>query len=100
MALDETDRKILRLLQADGKISHAAIAEQVGIKARSVFERIKKLETRGVIRGYTTLIEAEAIGKNITAFISLTMMGGPAYADESAVIEELASEPEIEECHV
>lgn len=100
MALDVTDLKILEILQADGKTSHAAIAEKVGIKAPSVFERIKKLETRGVIKGYTVLIDAEALGKNLTAFISVSIMGGPAYADESSIIDKLAEEPAIEECHV
>ncbi len=100
MNLDAIDLKILAILQADGKTSHAAIAEQVGIKAPSVFERIKKLETRGVIRGYTVLIDAEALGRNLTALISVTLMGGPDYADESAIVAELAAEPAVEECHI
>jgi Lrp/AsnC family leucine-responsive transcriptional regulator len=98
--IDEIDLKILKILQADGKTSHTAIAEKVGIKAPSVFERIKKLEAKGVIQGYTALINAEALGKNLTAFIGLTLLDGPAYADENLIVEELAREPEIEECHV
>ncbi len=100
MALDATDLKILEILQADGKASHAAIAERVGIKAPSVFERVKKMEIRGVIQGYTVRVNPEAIGKNLTAFISVTIMGGPAYADEGAIIEKLNAEICIEECHV
>jgi len=100
MALDATDLKILQILQADGKTSHAAIAEQVGIKPPSVFERVKKLEARGVIKGYTALLDAEALGKNLTAFISVTLMGGPAYADESVIVTALANEVDIEECHI
>jgi Lrp/AsnC family leucine-responsive transcriptional regulator len=100
MALDATDLKILEILQADGKASHAAIAEKVGIKAPSVFERIKKLEGRGIIQGYTVLIDPAALDKNLTAFIGVTIMGGPDYADESAIVDKIANEPAIEECHI
>ncbi len=100
MALDEIDLKILKILQADGRVSHAAIADKVGIKPPSVFERIKKLEGRGVIQGYSALINAEDLGKELTAFIGLTIMGGPEYADESGIVAEFANETSIEECHV
>ncbi len=100
MALDATDLKILEILQSDGKASHAAIAERVGIKAPSVFERVKKMENRGIIQGYTVQVNPAALDKNLTAFISVTIMGGPAFADESAIIARLNQEICIEECHV
>src|ERR1700694_4108310 len=98
--LDEIDRKILRILLLKGKASHAEIAEQVNIKAPSVFERIKKLHERGVITGYTANVDADKLGKNLTAFISLTLQGGPRYADETAIIERISQEQSIEECHI
>lgn len=98
--LDEIDRTILRILLANGKTSQADIAEQVGIKAPSVFERIKKLQDRGVITGYSACVDADKLGKNLTAFISVTLEGGARYADESSIIESIRTETSIEECHV
>src|SRR3954453_11555006 len=98
--LDDIDRTILRILLANGKTSQADIAQQVGIKAPSVFERIKKLQDRGVITGYSACVDADKLGKNLTAFISVTLEGGARYADESSIIESIRSETSIEECHV
>lgn len=70
--LDDTDRKILDLLQQDGRMTNAAIGEKVGMTAPSVFERIRKLESRKVIQRYTAVINPAAVGKTITAFIRLT----------------------------
>jgi Lrp/AsnC family leucine-responsive transcriptional regulator len=98
--LDDIDRTILRILLANGKTSQADIAEQVGIKAPSVFERIKKLQDRGVITGYSACVDADKLGKNLTAFISVTLEGGARYADESSIIEAIRSETSIEECHI
>ncbi len=100
IALDEIDRTILRILLTNGKTSQADIAEQVGIKAPSVFERIKKLQDRGVITGYSACVDADKLGKNLTAFISVTLEGGTRYADESGIIEAIRAESSIEECHI
>jgi Lrp/AsnC family transcriptional regulator, leucine-responsive regulatory protein len=70
--LDDTDRKILDLLQRDARMTNAAIGAEVGMTAPSVFERIRKLEQRGVIKGYTAVVNPAALGKAITAFIRLT----------------------------
>ena len=70
MDIDSTDAKILEALQRDGRASHSAIAEEVGLSQPSVHERIKKLEQRGVIRGYTTIVDPEALDLGVLAFIS------------------------------
>ena len=70
--LDDIDRQILDLLQRDARMTNAAIASEVGLTAPSVFERIRKLEQRGVIRGYTINIDAATLGKTMTAFIRVT----------------------------
>ena len=70
MNIDSIDAKILEALQRDGRASHSAIAEQVGLSQPSVHERIKKLEQRGVIRGYTTIVDPEALDLGVLAFIS------------------------------
>ncbi len=70
MDIDSTDAKILEALQRDGRASHSAIAEEVGLSQPSVHERIKKLEQRGVIRGYTALLDPQALDLGVLAFIS------------------------------
>lgn len=72
LQLDDIDRKILDLLQRDARMTNAAVAAEVGMTAPSVFERIRKLEQRGVIRGYVAQIDPAALGKPMTAFIRLT----------------------------
>jgi Lrp/AsnC family leucine-responsive transcriptional regulator len=94
--LDETDRKIIDLLQANARATNAEIAEQVGLTASSVFERIRKLEQRGVIRGYTVQVDAEALGRPLTAFIRLTV----AYDERHAPgVAALRADPDVLECY-
>lgn len=71
LGLDFIDFKILEVLQSDGRASHSAIAQAVGLSQPSVHERVKKLEQRGVIKGYTALVDPEALGLNVLAFISV-----------------------------
>ena len=79
--LDPIDLKILALLEKDARLSNQAIGEAVGLTSSSVFERVKKLEKKGVIRGYTAMIDPAAVGRPITAFIRLMIgssrTGGP-----------------------
>lgn len=96
VTLDHIDRKIIDLLQANARRTNAEIAEEVGLAAPSVFERIRKLEQRGVIRGYTVEVDPEALGKTLTAFIRLTA----AYDDRHAAgVEAIAADPDVLECY-
>lgn len=65
------DAQILNILQQDARISNAEIARQVGLAPSAILERIKKLEERGVIRGYATEIEAAEVGFGLTAFVAV-----------------------------
>jgi Lrp/AsnC family leucine-responsive transcriptional regulator len=69
--LDFIDLKILEILQKDGRASHSAIAQAVGLSQPSVHERVKKLEQRGVIKGYTALVDPQALDLGVLAFISV-----------------------------
>ena len=73
--LDFIDLKILEILQQDGRASHSAVAEAVGLSQPSVHERVKKLEQRGVIRGYAAVVDPEALGLETLAFISVRLTG-------------------------
>jgi Lrp/AsnC family leucine-responsive transcriptional regulator len=94
--LDDTDRKILDLLQRDARMTNAAIAAEVGLTAPSVFERVRKLEQRGVIRGYTIQVDPAALDKIMTAFIRLTVTYDEKY---STGIQALRADPDVLECY-
>ena len=95
--LDEVDLEILRLLQADGRATHAAIGKVVGLTGSSVYSRVRRLERVGVIRGYTTLIDPGALGQSLVAYMRV---GTHADADEQGPFEEFVrGEPQVLECH-
>jgi Lrp/AsnC family leucine-responsive transcriptional regulator len=94
--LDPTDVRILELLQQNCKQPLAAIGEQVGLTAPSVMERIHKLEGAGVIRGYAALLDARALGKDVTAFIGVSVSHPKAIAAFEGEIDRLT---DVLECH-
>ena len=71
--LDQIDLKILFILQNDGRRRLTDIADDVDMSAPAVMERVKKLEASGVIRGYQALIDGKKVGKDITAFIGVSV---------------------------
>lgn len=95
-ALDDVDRRILALLQRDGRMTNAAIGTEVGLTAPSVFERVRKLEQRGVIRGYTALVDAAALGKTLTALIRLTVQADEKY---DRGLRGIAADPDVLELY-
>ena len=66
---DQTDRRILAILQVDGKLSYQELGEAVGLSAPAAFQRVRKLETAGVITGYHARIDPQAAGKPLVAFV-------------------------------
>ena len=91
--IDNYDQKILSLLQQDARISHAEIGRQIHLSQPSVSERIKRLESHGVIRGYHADVNPAVFGYQITAMIRLSTQQGRPYADL------VASQPEIIDCY-
>ncbi len=71
--LDETDRKILRLLQANGRLSIAALSDEVGLTPTPLRQRIEKLEQAGAIEGYAARINAAAVGRSTLAFVHVSL---------------------------
>jgi Lrp/AsnC family transcriptional regulator for asnA, asnC and gidA len=69
MELDEADHKILRELQLDARISFKTIAQKVGVSEATVFVRVRKMQERGVIRGFSAIIDPKAVGKDLTAIV-------------------------------
>ncbi|MGZ8867584.1 MAG: Lrp/AsnC family transcriptional regulator [Thermoanaerobaculia bacterium] len=95
--LDPLDRKIVDILLRDGRTPAAQIAEEVGLSRPAVADRIEKLERSGVIRGTTVVLEPEAIGRNVTAFIAAR--GASLSAKGQAAFRALMDSDEIREVH-
>jgi Lrp/AsnC family leucine-responsive transcriptional regulator len=94
--IDETDARILELLQRDGRESYAEVGQAVGMSGPSAHERVKKLETRGVIRGYAALVDPTQLGYGVLAFIFIKQVPGTISTDLTGNFGEI---DEIEECH-
>lgn len=94
--MEETDRQILQVLGEDGRISYTDLAERVGLSVSAVHQRVRRLEQRGVIRGYTARIDHEALGRPLTAFVSIHP-NDPAAPDDAP--ERLAHLGAIEACY-
>ena len=93
--LDEIDRKILKELQQDARVSYAELGRRVGLTTPAVIERVRKLEDSGVIRGYRAEVDTAKVGLPITAFIRMSITG----VDYSHIIEVAEQSNEVLECH-
>ena len=71
--MDALDRKALPLLIKDGRITWSDLGQSLGLSAPAAAERVRKLEEHGVIKGFTTLVDAEALGYSLTAFVFVTL---------------------------
>src|SRR2546429_8275239 len=93
---DAIDLQILTTLQEHGRIPLTKLAEQVGLSAPSVIERVKKLEDGGIITGYHASIDARKLGKDVTAFIGVSI-GHPRTI--GLFEETVALMDDVLECH-
>ncbi len=97
--LDETDRALLRLLRADGRMSNADLAEAVGLSASACLRRVRLLEHRGIIRGYTALIEEAAPRDLVVVIVQITL--DRQTDDHLKRFEEAVRRcPEVRECYL
>ena len=71
--LDQTDRHILKILQADGRLSNAELAERVNLSTSSCHRRVRLLEQSGLIDKYVALLSSEALGLTLTVFIEVAL---------------------------
>jgi Lrp/AsnC family transcriptional regulator for asnA, asnC and gidA len=67
--LDDVDKKILRELQRNARVSFKTVAKGIGVSEATVFVRVKKLTEKGVLKGFKAIVEPKAVGKTLTAFI-------------------------------
>jgi Lrp/AsnC family leucine-responsive transcriptional regulator len=71
--LDAIDRRILRALQVDGRITYDVLAAQISLSPSATLRRVKRLEESGVIAGYVALVPAERVGLGLTAYINVRL---------------------------
>src|SRR6266436_7518596 len=93
---DTIDLQIISVLQEHGRIALTKLAEQVGLSAPSVIERVKKLEDSEVITGYHAAVDARKLGRDVTAFIGVSI-GHPRTVNIFEETVELM--PDVLECH-
>ena len=96
---DRIDRKILDILQRDGRIAMTELASQVGLSASPCTERVRRMERGGVITGYHARVAPETLGKTLLVFVEIKLASKSADVFES-VRSELLHMPEVMECHL
>ena len=94
--MEETDRKIVSLLARNGRMSFTELARQAGLSVSAVHQRVRKLEQDGVIMGYAAVLDPDAIGLPLTAFVSVKPFDPAAPDDVPQRLENLTG---IEACH-
>ena len=94
--MDATDRRIVELLTANGRLTYAELARQIGLSGPAVHERVGKLESAGIISAYRAQVDREAVGLGVTAFIGIVQGVDSEIDDIVASMSDLA---EIESCY-
>jgi Lrp/AsnC family leucine-responsive transcriptional regulator len=94
--VEEIDRRIVTLLARDGRMSFTDLAKETGLSVSAIHQRVRRLEKRGVIRGYSALVDYDEIGLPLTAFVSIKP-NDPAAPDDAP--ERLSHLSAIEACH-
>ena len=96
--LDSIDRKILKILQSNAKITNSKLSKDIKLSPAPTLERVRKLETSGIIKSYHAMLNPERIGLNINTFVVVTLKGHNK-GNIDLFIKEINEIPEIIECH-
>ena len=96
--LDSIDRRILKLLQEDGRLSNVDLADQVGLSPSPCLRRLRRLEQAGFIKRYAAVLDTEAVGLGVTAYVHISLeRHDEATADRfEAMVRDM---PEVTECY-
>jgi len=97
--LDEVDRRILKDLQENGRMTNVDLAKRIGISAPPCLRRVRALEDAGIIRGYHADIQPEALGYSVMVFAFVGLLS-QAEVDLQAFESLVAEWPEVRECHM
>lgn len=97
--LDKTDKKIIKILQDNSKITNLELSKQIGLSPAPTLERVKKLETNGIIESYHAQVKPESIGLSVKTFVLVSL----AWQKENALnhfLDKVKSIDEIVECYI
>lgn len=94
--IDKIDQKILSFLVKNARMPYLEIARECGVSGAAIHQRVKKMETCGIITGSRLLVKPAALGLNVCAFIGVTLSQANAYPQ---VVEALKKISEVVECH-
>ena len=96
---DATDRRILALLQKDGRMTNAELASRINLSASACHRRVQRLEEAGVITGYVALLDQRKVSRPTTVFVEITLTG---QADDllDAFERAVRAIPDVLECHL
>jgi len=97
--LDAVDRRLLRALQEDGRLSNAELARRCNLSAAACFERVRRLRARRVITGYAALIDPAKVGRGLLIFVEVLLDRTTGDMFE-AFAEAVRRQPEVLECHM
>lgn len=98
-SLDAIDRRILEILQTEGRLPNAALAEKVGLSPSPCWRRVRALEDAKVIRGYVTVVDPQAIGLSVNVFAMVTLEKQIEIALDHFE-NEIGKRPEVMECYL
>lgn len=94
--LEALDKRIITELARDGRCSFTDLAQRVNLSVSAVHQRVRRLEERGIIRGFTTRLDSEQMGLSLTALISLTPIDSGAPDDYAQLLTQF---PDVEDCY-
>jgi Lrp/AsnC family leucine-responsive transcriptional regulator len=97
MKLDETDVRILEIIQTDGRITNTKLASMIGISQPAMLERVRRLESSGVISGYTAVLDRDKIGLEVMVFVSVSL-AVHQLSSVDKIKKKMVSFPEVLEC--
>jgi Lrp/AsnC family leucine-responsive transcriptional regulator len=98
-ALDDTDRRLLKVLQADGRITNAELAKRCNLSPAATFDRVRRLRERGFITGYAALLDPAKVDRALLIFVEVVLerTTGDVFEEFGAAVRRA---PEILECHM
>ena len=98
-ALDDTDRRLLKVLQADGRITNAELAKRCNLSPAATFDRVRRLRERGYITGYAALLDPAKVDRALLIFVEVVLerTTGETFEDDAAAVRRA---PAILDCHL
>lgn len=94
--MERIDEQIIGLLSRDGRMSYTDLGKATGLSTSAAQQRVRRLEQRGVIKGYKAVVDPEALGKLLTGFVSVRLRDD---MNDDALPEQIADLPEVVSCY-